>query len=199
MPIGINGSGTITGVSVGGLPDGIVDTDMLAAKATTAPKLGNGAIIQVAHTTKNDYFSTGSTSFTDVTGLSVTITPASSSNKIFICACVQYSSAGSGGSRVQWRILQSHAGGTAAIATGGANGSNLEVSAGSEATGGGGNMKSATVNFLDSPARTDAVTYKIQAIAPDGADFRLNRPVNDSTASSYHQTASHITVMEVVA
>ena len=32
MPIGINGSGTITGVSVGGLPDGIVDTDMIAAK-----------------------------------------------------------------------------------------------------------------------------------------------------------------------
>ena len=31
MPIAINGSGTVTGVSVGGLPDGIVDTDMLAA------------------------------------------------------------------------------------------------------------------------------------------------------------------------
>ena len=30
MPIGINGSGTVTGISVGGLPDGIVDTDMLS-------------------------------------------------------------------------------------------------------------------------------------------------------------------------
>ena len=38
MPIGINGSGTVTGVSVGGLPDGIVDTDMLAANAVTAAK-----------------------------------------------------------------------------------------------------------------------------------------------------------------
>ena len=38
MPIAINGSGTITGVSVGGLPDGIVDTDMIAAAAVTAPK-----------------------------------------------------------------------------------------------------------------------------------------------------------------
>ena len=36
MPIAINGSGTVTGVSVGGLPDGIVDTDMLAAAAVTA-------------------------------------------------------------------------------------------------------------------------------------------------------------------
>ena len=31
MPISINGSGTLTGVSVGGLPDGIVDADMMAA------------------------------------------------------------------------------------------------------------------------------------------------------------------------
>jgi hypothetical protein len=31
MPIAINGSGTVTGISVGGLPDGIVDTDMIAA------------------------------------------------------------------------------------------------------------------------------------------------------------------------
>ena len=38
MPIAINGSGTLTGVSVGGLPDGIVDTDMLAANAVTAAK-----------------------------------------------------------------------------------------------------------------------------------------------------------------
>jgi hypothetical protein len=40
MPIAINGSGTITGVSVGGLPDGIVDTDMIAADAVTAAKVG---------------------------------------------------------------------------------------------------------------------------------------------------------------
>lgn len=38
MPITVNGSGTITGVSVGGLPDGIVDTDMLAANAVTDAK-----------------------------------------------------------------------------------------------------------------------------------------------------------------
>ena len=38
MPISINGSGTVTGISVGGLPDGIVDTDMLAANAVTEAK-----------------------------------------------------------------------------------------------------------------------------------------------------------------
>ena len=38
MAIQINGNGTITGISVGGLPDGIVDTDMIAASAVTTAK-----------------------------------------------------------------------------------------------------------------------------------------------------------------
>ena len=38
MPVTINGDGTITGLSVGGLPDGIVDTDMLANNAVTTAK-----------------------------------------------------------------------------------------------------------------------------------------------------------------
>ena len=41
MPVTINGDGSITGVSVGGLPDGIVDTDMLAADSVTSPKIGS--------------------------------------------------------------------------------------------------------------------------------------------------------------
>jgi hypothetical protein len=40
MPIAINGSGTITGISVGGIPDGTVDTDVLAANAVTYAKIG---------------------------------------------------------------------------------------------------------------------------------------------------------------
>ena len=38
MSITINGNGTVTGISVGGLPDGIVDTDMIAANAVTSAK-----------------------------------------------------------------------------------------------------------------------------------------------------------------
>jgi hypothetical protein len=41
MPIVINGSGTVTGISVGGIPDGVVDTDVLAANAVTTAKLGS--------------------------------------------------------------------------------------------------------------------------------------------------------------
>ena len=43
MAIAINGStNVITGVGVGGLPDGIVDADMLAANAVTSAKLASG-------------------------------------------------------------------------------------------------------------------------------------------------------------
>ena len=40
MSIAINGSSNIiTGLAVGGLPDGVVDTDMVAANAVTTAKL----------------------------------------------------------------------------------------------------------------------------------------------------------------
>jgi hypothetical protein len=39
MAIVINGSGTVTGISVGGLPDGVVDTDTLANTTVSAAKV----------------------------------------------------------------------------------------------------------------------------------------------------------------
>lgn len=39
MPIGINGSGTITGISAGGLPDNVIVADDIAAGAVTPAKL----------------------------------------------------------------------------------------------------------------------------------------------------------------
>jgi hypothetical protein len=44
MPIAINGSGTVTGISVGGLPDGIVDADMLASNSVTTAKIADDAV-----------------------------------------------------------------------------------------------------------------------------------------------------------
>ena len=54
-------------VPVGGLPSG-----------------ANGGIIQTIQTAKTDTFSTTSSTFTDVTGLSATITPSSNSNKVLV-------------------------------------------------------------------------------------------------------------------
>lgn len=44
MTIVINGDGTITGLAVGGLPDGVVDTDMLAANAVATSKIADNAV-----------------------------------------------------------------------------------------------------------------------------------------------------------
>ena len=47
MSISINGNGSITGLSVGGLPDGSVDADSIAAGAVTDAKIGTGAVTNV--------------------------------------------------------------------------------------------------------------------------------------------------------
>ena len=88
MAIAINGStNVITGVAVGGLPDGTVDADTLASNAVTSAKLASGVggkILQVKQTVKTDTFSVSHGSTVDITGLSVSITPTSSSNKVLV-------------------------------------------------------------------------------------------------------------------
>ena len=48
MAITINGSGTFTGLTTGGLPDGSVDEDTLAADSVTAAKLGTNTFVSYA-------------------------------------------------------------------------------------------------------------------------------------------------------
>tara|TARA_R100000458_G_scaffold39989_1_gene37537 strand:+ start:33 stop:662 length:630 start_codon:yes stop_codon:yes gene_type:complete len=55
MPIAINGSGTVTGISVGGLPDGIVDSDMLADNAVINQKITNTTIAEGKLAASVDY------------------------------------------------------------------------------------------------------------------------------------------------
>ena len=86
MPIVINGSGSITGISAGGLPDGIIQSADLASGV-------GGKIIQVVETKITARSSVNmSTTMTDVPGFSVTITPTSASNKIRLIAMINHSS-----------------------------------------------------------------------------------------------------------
>jgi len=55
MAIAINGSGTVTGISVGGLPDGIVDSDMLADNAVINQKITNTTIAEGKLAASVDY------------------------------------------------------------------------------------------------------------------------------------------------
>ena len=86
MAITINGTGTLTGVSVGGLPDGIVDTDMLAANAVTDAKenLSGAAKIWVCFNGTNvairDHFGVTSITDEDTGDFSVNFSTAMSNN-----------------------------------------------------------------------------------------------------------------------
>ena len=95
MPVTINGDGSITGLSVGGLPNGSVNADSLASNAVTTAKIANGAATQAKRTyasgeiiqTKffqniTQYSNNSNTSPTTI--ISGAITPTSSSNKIII-------------------------------------------------------------------------------------------------------------------
>ena len=82
-----SGSGTITLGQSGEtitIPSGATITN--SGTAT-----GFGKVLQVVNTTKTDTFSTTSGSYTDVTGLSASITPSSTSNKIFVSLTIYVS------------------------------------------------------------------------------------------------------------
>ena len=96
MAITINGTGTITGISAGGLPDNCVTAADLAttldlsSNTITLPSGTGGKILQVKSTTKTGtqaYTSTNGT-VVDITDLSLNITPSASGNKILITGFV---------------------------------------------------------------------------------------------------------------
>ena len=101
MPVTINGDGSITGLAVGGLPDGCVDADTLAAGAAvpadgsiTTAKLASGAITAAtlpAGTIIKYQNTTGGSSnqnvnvnqsWTTLTGTIVDFTPTFSNSKL---------------------------------------------------------------------------------------------------------------------
>ena len=55
MPVTINGDGSITGLAVGGLPDGSVDADTLASNAVTTNKIANSAVATAKIATNANY------------------------------------------------------------------------------------------------------------------------------------------------
>ena len=168
MAIVINGSGTVTGLAVGGLPDGTVDSGTLATDSVTAAKLeasaitvGDlpaGSVIQVVQTTGTSQ-TLPSTSFSACTP-TVTITPSSSSSKI---------------------LVRFNMGG---MALGSINDIRLQIKRGSTviklSTRYGYCNTSTwtpcpiTYEVLDSPSTTSATTYTLEAMKQSGGTLEIN-------------------------
>ena len=195
MPITINGNGTITGLSVGGLPDGCVDRDTLAAGA-------KGSILQVKSSLKTDTWDSGdSTSWQDISGTDeagsgsvweVNITPTSASSKILVNWNLNLGpSAGHQTIKLVRDSTDILLGDSLNTYTRGSHHTYMTATDQYD-------IQNFSGQYLDSPSTTSATTYKLQIIQTGSAyQIYVNRPSNTNGASWNGSTASTITVMEV--
>ena len=202
MPVTINGNGSITGLSVGGLGSGIVNTATLADGAASGSKLTmpSGSVIQTVQSVKTgiDSYSTGSStlsdSYFDITGLSVSITP-SSGTKCFVSYTVNVGGqAGYGQGLALFRD-------STQIYMGAADGNTIRLS-NFDYTVDNKKVDSMAGQFLDTHGAngSTAVTYKLQMyVAEPGWTTRVNRSQSTANDRDYGRGASSITVMEIAA
>ena len=187
MPITLNGSGTVSGISAGGLPDGIIQSADLATGV-------GGKILQVKQTVKTDTWSSTANSFTDISGMSVSITPTSTSNKILIDVNLNYG--GTSNVYASCKVLRDSTVVVTSTAVAQANQVNASFVIGTRSAF---KVSSAGFKFLDSPSSTSALTYKVQVYVRDGQTFKINRPDNDDNDDYVMGGTSSITAMEVTA
>jgi hypothetical protein len=190
------GSAAVTRLGIGTAGQVLTVNGGGTAPSWATPAAAGGKIAQVIQTVKTDTFTSTSTSFTDITGLSVSITPTSASSTILVSySVVGASSATTSDSIGSIRLMR----GATAIGIGD-TASNRQRATGSISTR---ETNATTINFtaagnfLDSPATTSATTYKIQGITGAGTFF-INRTQGDADAASSYRTISTITVMEVL-
>jgi hypothetical protein len=160
-----------------------------------------GTVLQVVQAVKTDVFSTSiaTGAFTDLTGLSVTITPKFVNSKILITAHISGSVAALAANvGPRFRFMRD------------ATGVGLGDAAGSRTPGSFGGLGSGDANehesnmtysgiFLDSPATTSAVTYKIQVghRALTTETVLVNRSRSDADNARTDRNISTITLMEI--
>lgn len=154
------GSGGTTAVTI----DTSQNVKLSAAGTKILNSSGNpilqqtGSVLQVLQTVKVDSYSSSATTWTDVTGISVSITPTSSSSKILVICNWSVGIDGTSNPDIMARLVR----GSTAIAIGN-NGGTDSVSAmpisGSQTVY---TTFSNSVTYLDSPATTSSTTYKLQ-------------------------------------
>ena len=150
-----------------------------------------GKVLQVVQTIKKDQFSTSQavgSGYTDLTGLSVTITPSSTSSKIMVEAHIYNSN----NNAVNFfRILRGS--------------TFIEQPTGTSSDGANWNahgfsyfdhqfQDTTVINILDSPSTTSATTYKVQCACTSSA-LTINKFYN---TSNYYGITT-LTAMEVAA
>ena len=153
-----------------------------------------GGIIQVKQTLKTDSFYTTSQSYTDITGMNITITPTRSDSKILLQCNLQF-----GGQKNLYAPVRLLRGSThigqSTVYSGSQTNATFSLNLSEDADQY--KIFSSVYQILDSPATTSAVTYKLQVSSWSGRDFYLNRSQQDSGAAWTHGASSTMTAMEV--
>ena len=164
---------------------GIADDAVTAAKVTGLGKIG-----QVLSTTKTDSFQSTSTSVTDITGLSVAITPTSTSSKVLVMV---HGNVSDGGPTYEAAMKMFR---DSTEICKGDNGSATNIGFDNARRNSGGNeSKKFSMTFLDSPNTTSSTTYKIAVkVDQSGSTFNFNRTASSNNSS----LVSTITVMEIL-
>jgi hypothetical protein len=160
--------------------------------------LGSSAVLQVLSTAKLDTFTSTSTSYTAITGLTRSITPSSATSKVLVMVQLAFSNGGlgSGINYGSFRLT----GGNAATYIGSSAGSRrAAVFGGTSEVNNASGMHSASLVYLDSPATTSAITYGVEAITRASGFIAINRSNADGNDDYNTRGASSITVMEVSA
>ena len=113
MPVTINGDGSISGLAVGGLPDGSVDADTLASNAVSSDKLPTSSILKVfnqtltagaSYSVTNQYQAGNSIAWVD-TAFDLTCNLSRSDSNLLILADIKFSTEqGGGGFNAPYRI-----------------------------------------------------------------------------------------------
>jgi hypothetical protein len=201
MAITINGTGSITGLTAGGLPDGsIVAGDLassldLTGKTVTLPSGTGGKILQVVQAVKTDVFSESvANGATSGDAMSASITPSATSSKILIVAQLTLSL--SSANKVTATLFKD--GSKLNAYTGDASNNRLRVSAATSVANTW-RMAQASPIYLDSPSSTSAITYSFRLSQGIGgtATVYLNRSHDDEDQVYQMRSASTITLLEV--
>ena len=192
MALSYAGNGTITGLSVGGLPDGTVDADTLASGV-------GGKVLNVVQTVKTDVYTTNSSSWIKVgtggTELAVSITPSATSSKILVLYSMPVSSQTVSCSqhfalyRDSTHIFKGDSSSSRAVVTIDTD----SYGAGDKAT------RLVAGQFLDSPSSTSALSYAMYVRRSTGSTYTINvnRCSQDYDNDDSGRQASSITVMEI--
>ena len=152
-----------------------------------------GHVIDIVSTTKTDTFTSGSETFTDITGLSATITPKSAQNKIYVMFTVYFSMTATG-----WGGMVQLNRGSTPICVGDSAGTRIQSSGSFYMTGNIQFINSVSNNFLDSPNTTSTTTYKLLGRTQASSyGFYINRNHGDADSDSIPRLASTLTLMEI--